>query len=377
MNDSFDAIRYIGYLRGRWRTVAASAAIAVAIALGVSLTMAPQYTATARVVIEPPAGMDARSSMAVSPIYLESLKTYEHFASSDSLFQHAMEKFGLVRHPAEAVKRRVLKVQIVRNTRILEIAVTLPEPVKAQALAKYIAEAAVELNRATVSEGDQDLLRGLAAQERDIRAQLEATEAAWARALTSEPMESLTAAMEQDGELRSRVQQQAQSVELEVADIGQRAKQNGPDAAELRREDANARVRLAEMRKQLQDADRRIEEREKLLAVRQAHRNKLEADRKADQTALAAIETRLRDARSESGFRGERMRIIDPGIVPERPSSPNLPLNVMAALLAGLVLPITYLTLLMSFEGTKSEPYVARQVGTRRGMFRAVKARDE
>ena len=29
-----------------------------------------------------------------------------------------------------------------------------------------------------------------------------------------------------------------------------------------------------------------------------------------------------------AGFRGERLKIIDPGIVPERPSSPNLPLNV-------------------------------------------------
>ena len=106
-------------------------------------------------------GADLRAAMAVSPIYLESLKTYEHFASSDSLFQRALEKFGVARHPLESVKRRVLKVQIVRNTRILEIAATLPEPVKAQALAKYIAEAAVELNRSTVSEGDQDLVRGL------------------------------------------------------------------------------------------------------------------------------------------------------------------------------------------------------------------------
>src|SRR5713101_6227298 len=182
---------------------------------------------------------------------------------------------------------------------------------KAQALAKYIAEATVELNRSTVSEGDQDLVRGLAGQQRDISAQLEATQTAWARSVASEPVEALQSAMEHDGELRSRVQQQAQSVELEVADIGQRAKQNGPDAAELRREDANARARLAEMRKQLQDLDQRIAEREKLLAVRQAHRDKLEADRKQGQAALAAIETRLRDARSESGFRGERLRIID------------------------------------------------------------------
>ena len=60
-----------------------------------------------------------------------------------------------------------------------------------------------------------------------------------------------------------------------------------------------------------------------------------------------------------------------------RPSSPNVPLNVLAALLAGLVLPITYLTLLMNVEDSRREPYIARQSGSRGSLFRAVKARDE
>jgi uncharacterized protein involved in exopolysaccharide biosynthesis len=116
--------------------------------------------------------------------------------------------------------------------------------------------------------------------------------------------------------------------------------------------------------------DRQGTEREKLLATRQAHRDQLDAERKAGQAALAAMEARLRDARGETGFRGERLKIIDPGIVPERPSSPNLPLNLAVALLAGLVLPILYLTLEMSFQG--------RRAMLARGGFRAVaKARDE
>ena len=85
-----------------------------------------------------------------------------------------------------------------------------------------------------------------------------------------------------------------------------------------------------------------------------AHRDKLEADRKAAQAGLAAIETRLREARGDSGYRGERLRIIDPGIVPERPSSPNLPLNVLAALLLGLMLPMLYLTLAMNYQEHKA-----------------------
>ena len=110
--------------------------------------------------------------------------------------------------------------------------------------------------------------------------------------------------------------------------------------------------------------DRQGAEREKLLATRQAHRDQLDAERKAGQAALAAMEARLRDARGETGFRGERLKIIDPGIVPERPSSPNLPLNIAAALLAGLVLPILYLTLEMSFQD--------RRAALARGSFRAV-----
>ena len=129
--------------------------------------MTPQYTATARIVIEPPAGADLRAAMAVSPIYLESLKTYEHFAASDSLFQKAVQQFGLAGRPIESLKRRVLKVQLVRNTRILEISATLPDAKKAQALAQFLAESTVEINRASVSESDQDLLRGIEQQARD------------------------------------------------------------------------------------------------------------------------------------------------------------------------------------------------------------------
>src|SRR5205823_12075864 len=110
--------------------------------------------------------------------------------------------------------------------------------------------------------------------------------------------------------------------------------------------------------------------REKQLATRLAHRDKLEAERKAAQAQLAAMDTRLREARGESGFRGERLKIIDPGIVPERPSSPNIPLNVAAAMLLGLVLPVVYLTLAINYQEQRAE--------SRRTVYRAVaKTRDE
>ncbi|HYW42170.1 MAG TPA: Wzz/FepE/Etk N-terminal domain-containing protein [Bryobacteraceae bacterium] len=376
MPEPLDAYRYISYLRSRWVWILASCAIAATIAVAVTLLVPREYTATARIVIEPPAGTDLRAAMTVSPIYLESLKTYEQLALSDSLFQKAIERFGLRSllgpRPIESMKKRVLNVGLVRNTRILEIAASLPDARKAQELALFLAESTVELNRSLGTEGDRDLLAGVEQQERELNNRMQQIDTAWARLLASEPVDDLQSAMDGAGEMRTSIQEQAQNVELEIADWAAREKQ-GPPAAELgeiRKEAANAQARLAELRRQSQALDRRFAEQEKLLAERLAHRDKMEAERKAAQTALEAIETRLREARGDAGYRGERLRIIDPGIVPERPSSPNLPLNVMAALLLGLVLPVLYFTLEMSYrEQRYREP---------RSVYHAVsKARDE
>src|SRR5689334_14074346 len=174
MAETFDAFRYIGYMRSRWPWIAASCGIAVAIALVASLLMPREYTATARIVIDPPAGTDSRSAITVSPVYLESLRTYESFASNDSTFQKALDHFGLRSalggRPIESLKRRVLKVAIVRNTRILEISATLPDPRKAHALALFLAEATVDTNRTLTTEGDQDFIRSFEEQERATRA---------------------------------------------------------------------------------------------------------------------------------------------------------------------------------------------------------------
>ena len=56
MAESLDIFRYISYLRLRWLWIAGSCLVAMALALAVSLAMPRQYTASARIVIEPPAG---------------------------------------------------------------------------------------------------------------------------------------------------------------------------------------------------------------------------------------------------------------------------------------------------------------------------------
>jgi uncharacterized protein involved in exopolysaccharide biosynthesis len=375
MAGPIDAFRYISYMRSRWRLIAASCGLAVVLAVAISLIQTREYTATARIVIEPPAGSDLRAAMAVSPIYLESLRTYEEFATSDSLFRKALDRFGLRpllgSRPIESLKKRVLKVSLVRNTRILEIAASLPDARKAQELAQYLAESTADLNRAMVSEGDHDLLVGLEHQEADARARLDEIDADWARLLSTEPVEDLRASMDNAAGLRSKLLRDILEAQVDVAGSNGRAQQGGsPESAQTRGESADAGARIAELRKQLQDLDRLAGEREKLLALRVAHRDKLDAERKAGQAGLATIEGRLREARGDSGYRGERLKVIDPGIVPERPSSPNLPLNLAAALLMGLALPLLYLAIELNF-------LEQRAIG-RRDLFQAVaKGRDD
>lgn len=347
MPEPFEPYRYIGKIRPRWRLIAASVVAAGLLSLGMSLLMTRQYTATARIVIDPPAGTDLRSAMAVSPIYLESLRTYEQFASSDSLFLKAVDHFGLRGSgKLESLKKRVLKVGLVRNTRILEISATLPDPKKAQQLASYLADETVAMNRSLVTEADQDLIHSTEQLEAETKAHLDRIEAEWARLLAAEPTDALQAASENGAALYAKIEQDALGIELEIADNAQREKQATPDALpQIRNDTANARLREAGLRRQLEALKRQAAEREKLLSTRMAHRDRLDAERKTALAALAGIENRLRETRSDAGYRGERLKVIDPGVVPESPSSPNVPLNVAAGLLLGFAIPLIYLTL--------------------------------
>ena len=321
-------------LRARWPLVAWSCAIAVGLALLVSLLLPKQYTATTRIVIEPPAGSDPRASVAVSPIYLESLRGYELYASSDSLFLQAVEKFGLRRGsmPIDALKKSVLKAEMPRNMKILEIAATLPDPRKAHELAQYIADETVKLNRSGSRDADQELVADAEKQSSDIRARLRTVQEDSAKAQVETPIEQLKAELESDEELRAALQRGLAESEV----LGD------PD-------------RIGGYRRQLETLQRAVGAKRKLLAERSARIEKLSFERAAAEAAAKSAETRLQEARAAQGYRGERLRIIDPGVVPERPSFPNLVLNGSIALFAALVLSLLYLAIEVSYAEQRAE----------------------
>jgi len=364
MADSFEPFRYIRYIGGRWRFVATSCSLAVGLAAAASAMLPRRYTATARIVIDPPAIADPRSAVALISVYRESLKTYEEFAASDSLFQKAVDRFGLRAlvgaNSIESLKKSVLKVGIVQNTRILEIAATLPSPTKSQALAQFLAEQVVALNLSLNVQSGHDLVTAVELQEREAQAQLDRADREWSQVSSSEPINELEAGIEEATKLRLMLREEMARARLDLADAAGREKEaTGDDKGELREQQSTAQARFDELGKQLAALDSETARKESLVASRSAKRERLKAELDAAQESLAAVQAQLRDARTEAGNHGERLTIIDPGAVPEQPSSPNIPLNLSAALLLGLLLPLVYLAVELNFRPQRAASHRA------------------
>ena len=364
MADAFEPFRYIRYIGGRWRFVATSCSLAVGLAAAASATLPRRYTATARIVIDAPAIADPRSAVALISVYRESLKTYEEFAASDSLFQKAVDRFGLRAlvgaNSIESLKKSVLKVGIVQNTRILEIAATLPSPTKSQALAQFLAEQVVALNLTLNVQSGHDLVTAVELQEREAQAQLDRADREWSQVSSSEPINELEAGIEEATKLRLMLREEMARARLDLADAAGREKEaTGDDKGELREQQSTAQARFDELGKQLAALDSETARKESLVASRSAKRERLKAELDAAQESLAAVQAQLRDARTEAGNHGERLTIIDPGAVPEQPSSPNIPLNLSAALLLGLLLPLVYLAVELNFRPQRAASHRA------------------
>ena len=332
MTDGFDAIEFARYLGSRWKWIAGSAVGAVVLTLAVCAILTPVYTATATLVIEAPPGLSPGASTAVSAVYLESLRTYEEYANSDTLFAKAVAKFGLSSSgaPIEALKRRVLKVSKPKDTKVLTVRVTLPDPKQAQAVAQHLAEETVQLNRAIAQSAESDQRADVARQLKQYRDELDK-----ARQMQKEADASgervLEAELHDLEELRFRTSEQLISARALAAE------QNGTDGT-------STRARIAVLEREKANLDR--EAAAKQAAMASYHSRMVRAEDSARE-ALDRVESasrRVNDLSAATG-RAEQLRVIDPGVVPQEPSFPKPSLYGAGAFAIALMLSLAYLTL--------------------------------
>jgi predicted DNA-binding transcriptional regulator AlpA len=83
-------------------------------------------------------------------------------------------------------------------------------------------------------------------------------------------------------------------------------------------------------------------------------RDAIEAELNAARADEEVENAKLSDVQSTAAARGVRLRVLDPGIVPQRPSFPNPPLNLAVALALSLIASIGYLALRFAYERTHS-----------------------
>lgn len=337
--ESFHAYEYLDHLQRRWKFMLSVCAVAGALALIVSLLLPKEYTAMASIVIDPPAGNDPRTTITVSPVYLESLRAYEMFASSDTLFQRAVDKFHLREQSSktmESLKRGILKVAKLKDTKLLQISVTLPDPKQAQAMAQFLAEQTVALSRSTNFADEQDLRDDARARLAETQNRLEQEQAAWRDFTVRQPLESIQTELEALAGSRERLQLDLADARTYLAEIS-----NGNADARA----PSVRLRVQSLEKQDADLVARIQNKSTVLADREARGEQLQQKLRAAQVAFDTAAARQRELEAAAGVRGERLSIIDPGVAPERPSFPNVGLNVVLAMIMAPIAAATYLTL--------------------------------
>jgi len=382
MADFFDPIEYLEYLRRNWKFAVIAIGTAVGLTAGASFLLPKQYTATATLVIEPPSGADPRGATAVSAIYLESLKAYEQFAASDSLFERARQKFHLEERPGsvatEALRRRVLRVTKLPDTKVLQIRATLPDRQQAQTLVQFLAEETVALNRSVENQSEAEALTQIrkqvdqaGAEVAKAREQFNAASAGGDEAVLADEVRDLSY-------LKGRLNEQRADASTSLAEFSARASVQtdgfaAVDSREnLRQDIAAAQARSTALATQIAAVNRDLTQKAAALAAVRAR-----TDQSADQlrTAGAAFEAmsrRANDLAGSSGLRIEQLRIIDPGIVPQQPSFPNAPLFTGVALLISSMLCLAWLSLRYGwdrqrartlFRKSRSEFEVARSGG--------------
>lgn len=375
LEEESDGVQFAHYVRHRWAVIAISCAVAVALAGGISLLLPKKYTATASILIEPPAGNDPRGATAVSSVYLESLKTYERFASSDTAIATALRESGLQKKfegaSLEGIKRSVLKVSRPPSTKIVEISATLDNPNDAQKLAKHVAEQSVELNRKLDNESSEDLLAQARKALEQADGQLQTAQRNRNRVIQTEGLDVLQNEVVDTNALLLNTQEELAKTRAALADAEADAKAsqaNGaagdPSLFTAREVDA-MRARVTSLEAQTSALDKRSADAAAELEGRKQRREPLDNELRVARANYEAATTKLADVQSSTAYRAERLEIMDPGVIPQRPSSPNIPLNVMVAALVSLVLSLGYLALVFGYGRARHYAKPAREFSVR------------
>lgn len=120
---------------------------------------------------------------------------------------------------------------------------------------------------------------------------------------------------------------------------------NSPDRDFVTERLAGARARQRQTELEKSTLEKRVAEKSAELAALDVRRETAAAQLSNADGRFHDLEKREMEMSVTAGLRTEQLRVVDPGIVPQRPSFPNIPLTLGAALVLSLMAALGWLTL--------------------------------
>jgi uncharacterized protein involved in exopolysaccharide biosynthesis len=324
----FEVVEFVEYLYDKRIVFLVACGVALGLTLGIGALLPKKYTAKASILIEAE-GNDLRALTVLSPAYLESLKSWESFAGSDSLYARAAQRLQV-----RGSKARVIRITRPANSTVVEINATLNDPQKAQALAQNIAEQAVELSRTMGVKTAADVASELKKQLQEAQQRLTRATQALVAFTASNPSDAPENEIRSGFDFGLRLAQDLSAARLSLAEYDAQQSSGGESAA---KQIAALGTRVRALEGQQRELALLLEKKGARLDASRVRRSALEEEQSAARTSYEEIRAKINDPLSSPEFHGARLHIIDPGVVPREASSPDLLLDFIAALFASFI----------------------------------------
>jgi uncharacterized protein involved in exopolysaccharide biosynthesis len=161
-------------------------------------------------------------------------------------------------------------------------------------------------------------------------------------------------------DLKGRLNEQLAEANTSLAELSARASVQtrgfaaGDSRETVQQDIAAVRARGVALTGQIASVNRDLTQKAAALAAARARTDRSQDQLRVADAAFEAMSRRANELAGSSALRTEQLRIIDPGILPQQPSFPNVPLFTGAALLISAMLCLAWLSLRYGLEQQKA-----------------------
>ena len=363
-------------LRRRFRLIVLCS-VAAALGAGILSFWQPKlYRATTHLLLAESklADLDSR---ATNFVYYELLRSYETLINNDYLVSRTIQKFELQKAPyklsVDSFRRRgILKVELSKSTRLLEVTVEFQNAQLAAEICNYFVQQAVVFNE-ELNSRDAEKARLFVKEQLDRAGQsmevarsqlLEFSQSSTIEGLQESVRSLLAAKSENETELASLHLELTRNTAKRESLAASSERSSDPDSSvqyrivEMQSEAAGIKASMEALRKVLETNRHTLARLEKEKALKESTQQQLLDEYDLARESYATLSKKYQDASINVGARSTDLKMITPAVMPERPFKPRIVLNIVLAACFGLLLSVGLSLLLHNLE----TPKVVREV---------------